>query len=54
MKLQLVDGFMESPIGLLEKVVVTSYKIEYEHTFAIVDFGKKRNYKIILGCPFMW
>ena len=24
MKLQLTDGFMESPIGLLEKVVVTS------------------------------
>ena len=53
MKLQLVDGFIESPIGLLEKLVASSCRIEYEHTFAVVDFGKKPNYKIILGCPFM-
>ena len=53
MKLQLVDGFMELPIGLLEKIIVTSCGIEYEHTFAVVDFGKKPNYEIILGCPFM-
>ena len=53
MKLQRVDGFMESPIGLLEKITVTSYGIEYEHTFAVVDFGKKPNYEIILGHPFM-
>ena len=44
---------MESPIGLLEKIIVTSCGIEYEHTFAIVDFGKKPNYEIILGRPFM-
>ena len=42
---------MESPIGVLEKIIVTSCGIEYEHT--IVDFGKKPNYEIILGCPFM-
>ena len=53
MKLQLADGFIESPIGLLEKVVVTSCGIEYEHTFAVVDFGKKPNYEIILDRPFM-
>ena len=52
-KLQLEDGFMESSIGLLEKIIVTSCGIEYEHTFAVKDFGKKPNYKIILGCPFM-
>ena len=53
MKLQLGDGYIESPIGLLEKVVVTSCGIEYKHTFAVVDFGKKPNYEIILGRPFM-
>ena len=53
MKLQLADGYIESPIGLLEKAIVTSCGIEYEHTFAVVDFGKKPNYKIILGRPFI-
>ena len=53
MKLQLADGFMERLLGLLEKVVVTSYGIEYEHTFAVVDFGKEPNYEIIVGRPFM-
>ena len=53
MKLQLADGYIEKPIGLLEKVVVTSCGVEYEHTFAIVDFGKDPNYDIIMGRPFM-
>ena len=53
MKLQLTDRYIEYPIGLLEKVIVTSCGIEYEHTFAMVDFGKNPNYEIILGCPFM-
>ena len=38
---------------MLEKVIVTSCGIEYEHTFAVVNFEKKPNYKIILGRPFM-
>ena len=53
MKLQLADEFMERPLGLLEKVVVTSCGIEYEQTFAVADFGKEPNYEIILGRPFM-
>ena len=53
MKFQLAYGFIESLIDLLEKVIVTSCGIEYEHTFAMVNFGKKPNYKIILGHPFM-
>ena len=53
MKLQLADGFIEQPLGLLERVVVSSSNIAYEHTFAVVDFGKKPNYEIILGRPFM-
>ena len=53
LKLQLTDSFKESPMGLLEKMVVTSCGIEYKHTFAVVDFGKKPNCEIILGFPFM-
>ena len=53
MKLQLTHGYVERPMGLLEKAIVQSCGIEYEHTFAIVDFGKKNNYDIILGRPFM-
>ena len=53
MKLQLADGYIERPLGLLEKVVVQSCGIEYEHTFAVVDFVKKNNFDIILGRPFM-
>ena len=44
---------MENPIGLLENITIKSCGIEYEHTFAIVDFGKNTNYKVILGRPFM-
>lgn len=44
---------IENPIGLLEKVVVTSCRVEYEHTFIVVDFGKNLNYDIIIGWTFM-
>ena len=53
MNLQLADGSLENPIGLLENIIVTSCGIEYEHTFAIVDFGQNTNYEVILGQPFM-
>ena len=36
LKLQLVDGYIKSPIGLLEKIIVSSYGIEYENNFIIV------------------
>ena len=36
-----------------ESCGVSSCGVEYEHTFAIVDFGKSSNYDIILGRPFM-
>ena len=52
MKLQLADGHIERPIGLLEGIVVTSCGVEYEHTFTVVDFEKNPNYDIILGRPF--
>ena len=37
MKLQLFDGYIKSPIGLIEKIIVTSCGIEYKHTFAMVE-----------------
>ena len=49
MNLQLADGSLESPLELLEDVKVRSCGIDYVHTFAIVDFGKETNYKVILG-----
>ncbi|MCO5577550.1 hypothetical protein L7F22_031381 [Adiantum nelumboides] len=53
MKLQLADGYVEKPLGILEQIIVTSCGIDYEHTFAVVDFGKTNNFDIILGRPFM-
>ena len=53
MKIQLDDGHIQRPIDLLERVLVTTCGIEYEHTFAVVDFGQNPNYDVILGKPFM-
>ena len=53
MRLQLADGKLVQPLGMLENVTVSSCGIEYEHTFAIVDFGTDPNYEVILGRPFM-
>ena len=53
MQLQLADGKLARPLGILEYVTLTSYGIKYEHTFAIVDFGTDPNYEVILGRPFM-
>ena len=53
LNLQLADGSLENPIGLLENITVTSCGIKYEHTFAIVDFGRNTNYEVILGRPFI-
>ena len=53
MRLQLADGYIEEPLGLLKNVVVTSCGIEYEHTFVVVDFDKKYAYDIILGTSSM-
>ena len=53
MTLQLADGNLELPLGLLEHVIVNSCGVEYEHTFAVVDFGQDPSYEVILGRPFM-
>lgn len=52
MHLQLADKNLENPIGLLENITITSCGIEYEHTFAVVEFGKNTNYELILGETF--
>ena len=52
-QLQLADGKLAKPLGMLENVTVESCGIKYEHTFAIVDFGTDPNYEVILGRPFM-
>ena len=49
MNLQLADGRLKNPIGILENVALTTCGIEYTHSFAIVDFGKEDNYDLILG-----
>ena len=53
MRLQLADGQYAKPLGMLEKVTISSCGIKYDHTFAIVDFGTDPNYEVILGRPFM-
>ncbi|MCO5583996.1 hypothetical protein L7F22_037914 [Adiantum nelumboides] len=53
MKLQLADGYVEKPLCILEQIIVTSCGIDYEHTFAVVDFEKTNNFDIILERPFM-
>ena len=49
----MADGNIKKPIGLLERIIETSCGVQYEHTFAVVDFRKSPNYDIILGQPFM-
>ena len=53
MQLQLADGTLAKPLGMLEHVSVTGCGISFMHTFAIVDFSKNPNYEVILGRPFM-
>ena len=53
MQLQLADGKLARPLGILEYVSVTSCGISYKHSFVIVDFGTDPNYEVILGQPFM-
>ena len=40
MQLQLTDGTLAKPLGMLERVTVTRYGISFMQTFAIVDFAK--------------
>ena len=53
MNLQLVDGKLENPIGILENVSLISCGIEYTHSFVVVDFKREANYELILGRTFM-
>ncbi|KAH7298234.1 hypothetical protein KP509_25G033000 [Ceratopteris richardii] len=53
MKLQMADGHIERPFGLLEGITLTTCGVEFEHTFAICDFSKNQAYEMILERPFM-
>ena len=53
MGLQLADGEVKYPIGLLEDTSISICDIEITHTFAVVNFGPETNYEIILGRTFM-
>ena len=53
MQLQLADGKIATPLGMLENATMSSCDIDYVHTFAIVDFSQDRNYEVILDRPFM-
>ena len=53
MELQLADGNLDHPLGMLENVLVESCGVKYVHSFAIVDFGQDPTYEVILGKPFM-
>ena len=39
MNLQLANGRLKNPIGILENVALTTCGIEYTHSFIVVDFG---------------
>ena len=49
MQLQLMDGTLAKPLGMLERITITSCGISFMHTFPIVDFGRDPVYKVILG-----
>ena len=53
LKLQLVDGHLESLLGLLEGVSIITCGIKFIHNFIVVDFGKNTTYESSLGRPFM-
>ena len=40
-------------MGLLEGIIITNCGIKFTHTFAVVDFGRKMAYDLILGKRFM-
>lgn len=52
MNMQLADGKLENPTGILENMALISCGIEYAHSFAVIDFGGDANYKLILGQTF--
>ena len=52
LKLQLADEHLEPPLGLLKGISITTCGIKFIHTFALVDFGRKIAYDIIIGRPF--
>lgn len=48
-----IDGNIKYLMGLMEDVKVTSYGIQNEHTFIVVNFEQISTYEGILRQPFM-
>ena len=53
LKLQLADGHLEPPLGLLKGVSIATCGIKFIHTFVMVEFGRKTAYGIIPARPFV-
>lgn len=53
MGLQLADGEVKYPMGMLEDMDVNICGIPFQHSFVVVDFAQDTNYDVILGRPFM-
>ena len=53
MKLHVANGHLAKLMGLLAHVVLSTCGIVFVYTLAIVDFGLKSTYDIILSRPFM-
>ena len=49
----MANGNIKLPIGMLEKILLTSCGVQFEHTIVVVDFEEDPSYDIILGWPFM-
>lgn len=47
--LQLANGEIKYPMGLIDNMPMRVCGIKIEHTFAVVDFDQETNYEVILG-----
>lgn len=41
MGVQLVDGKVKYPMGMLEDITITICGVEISHTFVVVEFGQE-------------
>lgn len=53
MGLQLANGKIKYPLGMIDNVQVKICGIEFKQTFAFINFEQDTNYEVILGWPFM-
>ena len=53
MTLQLADGLITRPYGVVEDVLVKVRRFTFRADFVIMDIEKDAEIPLILGCPFM-